>query len=89
MRAQRYGTIPIARRVRDLADTIEDGASRFLFNDYSRGRTKAIDVIDLASPRRRIGCLPSAPGLGCFFYTMWSRVRPVGSQTREAKGERF
>ena len=36
MRAQRYGTIPIARRVRDLADTIEDGASRFLFNDYSR-----------------------------------------------------
>jgi starch synthase len=36
MRAQRYGTIPIARRVRDLAETIEDGASRFLFNDYSR-----------------------------------------------------
>jgi len=28
-------------------------------------------------------------GLGVFFYTMWSRIRPVGSQTREAKGERF
>lgn len=24
-----------------------------------------------------------------FFYTMWSRIRPVGSQAREAKGERF
>ena len=24
-----------------------------------------------------------------FFYTMWSRIRPVGSQTREARGERF
>jgi len=33
--------------------------------------------------------LLQASGLGCFFYTMWSRVRPVGSQTREAKGERF
>jgi starch synthase len=35
MRAQRYGTIPIARRVGGLTDTIEDGASGFLFNDYS------------------------------------------------------
>jgi starch synthase len=35
MRAQRYGTIPIARRVGGLADTIEDGASGFLFTDYS------------------------------------------------------
>ena len=28
-------------------------------------------------------------GLALFFYTMWSRIRPVGSQAREAKGERF
>jgi hypothetical protein len=28
-------------------------------------------------------------GLLVFFYTMWSRIRPVGSQAREAKGERF
>ncbi len=28
-------------------------------------------------------------GIGAFFFTMWSRIRPVGSQTREAKGERF
>lgn len=24
-----------------------------------------------------------------FFYTMWGRIRPVGSQQREAKGEKF
>lgn len=28
-------------------------------------------------------------GLGVFFYTMWSRIRPLGSQAREAQGERF
>ena len=28
-------------------------------------------------------------GIGLFFYTMWSRIRPVGSQKREEKGERF
>lgn len=28
-------------------------------------------------------------GIATFFYTMWSRVRAVGSAVREAKGERF
>lgn len=28
-------------------------------------------------------------GLGLFFYTMWSRIRPGGSQSREKQGERF
>ena len=28
-------------------------------------------------------------GIGLFFHTMWSRIRPLGSQQREAKGERF
>lgn len=28
-------------------------------------------------------------GIGLFFHTMWSRIRPVGSALREAKGERF
>ena len=28
-------------------------------------------------------------GFLLFFYTMWSRIRAVGSQAREAKGERF
>ena len=28
-------------------------------------------------------------GLAVYFWTMWGRVRPVGSHIREAKGERF
>ena len=28
-------------------------------------------------------------GIVLFFWTMWTRIRPVGSQAREAKGERF
>jgi heme/copper-type cytochrome/quinol oxidase subunit 1 len=28
-------------------------------------------------------------GIALFFFTMWSRIRPVGSQLREVKGERF
>jgi len=28
-------------------------------------------------------------GLGLYFFTMWSRIRPVGSRAREKKGERF
>ena len=28
-------------------------------------------------------------GLGLFFHTMWSRIRPVGSKVREARGEQF
>jgi starch synthase len=35
MRAQRYGTIPIARRVGGLVDSIEDGATGFLFDEYT------------------------------------------------------
>jgi starch synthase len=41
MRAQRYGTIPIARRVGGLADTIEDGVTGFLFGDYSTEALRA------------------------------------------------
>lgn len=28
-------------------------------------------------------------GLALYFWTMWSRIRPVGSALREAQGERF
>ncbi|MEO5798522.1 MAG: glycogen/starch synthase [Gemmatimonadales bacterium] len=34
MRAQHYGTIPVARRVGGLADTIDDGATGFLFDAF-------------------------------------------------------
>lgn len=51
MRAQRYGTIPIARRVGGLADTIEDGVTGFLFDDYTpddftRAVARAIDQFE-------------------------------------------
>ena len=37
MRAQRYGTLPVARRVGGLADTIDDNVTGFLFDEYSQG----------------------------------------------------
>jgi len=35
------------------------------------------------------GGLLQIVGLAVFFYTIWSRIRAVGSQAREARGERF
>lgn len=35
MRAQRYGALPVARRVGGLADTIEDGVTGFLFDAFA------------------------------------------------------
>lgn len=35
------------------------------------------------------GGLGQAGGIGLYFWTMWSRIRPVGSHLREARGERF
>ena len=35
------------------------------------------------------GGVGQAVGLLLYFWTMWTRVRPVGSHLREAKGERF
>ena len=41
----------------------------------------------------RVGTLAAGflqvAGIAVFFYTMWSRIRPLGSQAREAQGERF
>src|SRR5213075_2860820 len=36
MRAQRYGTLPVARRTGGLNDTVDDGSSGFLFDQFSR-----------------------------------------------------
>jgi len=35
MRAQRYGTVPVARRVGGLADSIADGVTGILFDEYT------------------------------------------------------
>lgn len=37
MRSQRYGMLPLARCVGGLADTVEDGVTGFLFDEYSAG----------------------------------------------------
>ncbi|MFN0097737.1 MAG: glycogen synthase [Gemmatimonadaceae bacterium] len=49
MRAQRYGTLPLARRVGGLADTIEDGVTGFLFDEYTsddflKGAARAMEA---------------------------------------------
>lgn len=36
-----------------------------------------------------LGGLGQIVGLAVYFWTMWPRIRPVGSQLREAKGEKF
>lgn len=36
-----------------------------------------------------VGGFGQIVGLSVYFWSMWSRIRPVGSQIREAKGERF
>src|SRR5205814_6292814 len=35
MRAQRYGTLPVARRTGGLNDTIDDGITGFVFDEFS------------------------------------------------------
>ncbi len=35
------------------------------------------------------GGLGQIVGLAVYFFTMWTRIRPVGSALREARGERF
>jgi heme/copper-type cytochrome/quinol oxidase subunit 1 len=35
------------------------------------------------------GAFAQAAGLALYFWAMWGRIRPVGSQLREARGERF
>ena len=49
MRAMRYGTVPLARRVGGLEDTIEDGTTGLLFDDY---RPERLDwIIERAAAR--------------------------------------
>jgi len=51
MRAQLYGTPPVARRVGGLADSVRDGATGFLFDSYDarameHGLCRAFDAYD-------------------------------------------
>ena len=49
MRAQRYGALPLVRNVGGLRDTVNDGATGFMFNEYD---PTALD----AALRRAIEC---------------------------------
>ena len=49
MRAQRYGALPVVRRVGGLADTVEDGVTGFVFDEYTAGgasRRPALRALD-------------------------------------------
>ncbi len=45
MRAQRYGSLPVGRRVGGIADTVRDDATGFLFDEFQPG------ALDLAMSR--------------------------------------
>jgi starch synthase len=46
MRAQRYGVLPIVRRVGGLADTVEHGLTGFVFDEYQPGAL--VEAVDAA-----------------------------------------
>jgi starch synthase len=51
MRAQRYGALPVVRRVGGLADTVEDRLTGFVFDEYQpwalqEAVTWAVDLYD-------------------------------------------
>ncbi len=60
MRAQRYGVIPVVRRVGGLADTVEDGVTGFVFEPYHA------DPL-LGAALRALDCYASPPE--------WARMR--------------
>jgi len=54
MRAQRYGAVPVARRVGGLSDSISDGETGFLFDEYTAA------ALGLAV-RRAVDCYGDRP----------------------------
>jgi starch synthase len=57
MYAQKFGSLPIAHKTGGLADTIEDGVTGFLFNNFtSEGLVSAIGrALDAYASRRELG----------------------------------
>lgn len=59
MRAQRYGALPVVRRVGGLADTVEDGRTGFVFDDYRAeplvgAALRGIDAWSVPAERARL-----------------------------------
>lgn len=63
------------------------GTAARVLGEVLRPRAAA-DALWLRAATFAAGVL-QAVGILLFFYTMWSRIRPVGSRQREARGERF
>ena len=63
--------------------TLVRAATEFLRASASGSASAVAAWIIVASAGAQIAALI------VFFYTMWSRVRGIGSRDREAKGERF
>ncbi|HEX5327767.1 MAG TPA: glycogen/starch synthase, partial [Acetobacteraceae bacterium] len=80
MQAQRYGTLPIAHATGGLADTIEDGATGFLFSNFSADGL-------LAACRRAFEVFTDAAQLGEMRHTAMSRR--FGWETTAAEYERL
>ncbi|MGM0670155.1 MAG: hypothetical protein ACQET1_10585 [Gemmatimonadota bacterium] len=57
-----------------------------------QGEEVSAHIHAAASPVRTLVLLAGLGqilGFTLYFYTMWSRIRSVGSRAREAEGERF
>jgi starch synthase len=59
MRAQRYGALPVVRRVGGLADTVVDGQTGFVFEEYKPeplvgAALRAIDAWSVPAERKRL-----------------------------------
>lgn len=93
LRAQRYGALPVARRVGGLADTIEDGISGFLFQEYEpaalrRALERALNAfasrgawlrLVRAAMRREVGWGPPARAYGAIYQRAAEERKPGGT----------
>ncbi len=92
MRGQRYGVIPVARKVGGLADSIEDGVTGFLFDEYTPAALEhAVErAVDRHADRAGWRTLVRAAmaqrfgweGPGAQYFELYRRalaLRPVGA----------
>ena len=64
---------------------VTTGTAARIAGELARAATAAVWVRAVVV----VASFAQVAGLGVFFFTMWSRIRAVGSAAREAAGERF
>lgn len=73
----------------------ERAAAAYWILFVSTGTRYVAEMMQAQGPSPALGWVVVATGAGqilglaVYFWTMWPRIRPVGSHLREAKGERF